>query len=99
MAAFRVSTADVRKKAQELRVLNERFKAEVQALSSDVQRLNSMWEGEAKTAFMQAYSNDEEQFGSFYSGINQFIEALMEIADSYDRTEAQNTAIGQTRKA
>ena len=45
-ATFRVSTAQLIQQAQELQNLNERFKAEVTAMTEKEEALSSMWEGE-----------------------------------------------------
>ena len=68
-ATFRVSTAQLIQQAQELQTLNERFKAEVTAMTEKEEALSSMWEGEARNAFHNAYATDAEKFANFYNGI------------------------------
>lgn len=96
---IRVTTTELRNKANELRTLNERFKQEMSGLHDSEGRLAGMWEGEAQKAFRTQFQMDYEKFTVFYNGINQYIERLMASADAYDRAEATNVATAQTRKA
>lgn len=99
MATIRVTPTILRSKANELRELNERFKNEVSSLTESENRLANMWEGEARNAFHAEYQKDAEKFNVFYTGINQYIERLIAAADAYDRAEAENVSVAQTRKA
>ncbi|HAL60542.1 MAG: WXG100 family type VII secretion target [Sarcina sp.] len=96
-ATFRVSTAQLIQQAQELQTLNERFKAEVTAMTEKEEALSSMWEGEARNAFHNAYATDAEKFANFYNGIVRFIQALSDVAQNYQKAEAQAAAIATTR--
>ena len=96
-ATFRVSTAQLIQQAQELQNLNERFKAEVTAMTEKEEALSSMWEGEARNAFHNAYATDAEKFANFYNGIVRFSQALSDVAQNYQKAEAQAAAIATTR--
>lgn len=96
---IRVTTKELRKKAEELRMMNEKFRAEVSGLNEGESRLAAMWEGEAQKVFQQQFRMDSEKFQTFYTGINQYIERLIATADAYDRAEAENVSTAQTRKA
>ena len=96
-ATFRVSTAQLIQQAQELQTLNERFKAEVTAMTEKEEALSSMWEGEARNAFHNAYATDAEKFANFYNGIVRFIQALSDVAQNSQKAEAQAAAIATTR--
>lgn len=96
-ATFRVSTAQLIQQAQELQTLNERFKAEVTAMTEKEEALSSMWEGEARNAFHNAYATDAEKFANFYNGIVRLIQALSDVAQNYQKAEAQAAAIATTR--
>lgn len=47
MSMFRVSSSELRQKADQLEQMNNQFKAAVEALSNQEQSLATMWEGEA----------------------------------------------------
>ena len=96
-ATFRVSTAQLIQQAQELQTLNERFKAEVTAMTEKEEALSSMWEGEARNAFHNAYATDAEKFANFYNGIARFVEALTEVAQTYAKAESEAAARATTR--
>ncbi len=98
MSMFRVSSAELRQKADQLEQMNAQFKASVEALSTQEQSLATMWEGEAQKAFRTAFNNDRQQFDNFYNGIAKYIQALRDAAQQYDQAEAKNVATAQTRK-
>ena len=99
MGAIRVTPNTLRNTANELRTLNENFKNEVTAMSENEERLAGMWEGDARNAFHSAIQTDKAKIDVFYAGINKYIERLIETANAYDKVEAENVSIAQTRKA
>lgn len=66
-----VNTGTVKSKAGELRNLNKTFKSKVEQLKSTESSLNSMWEGEAKTEFHNAFNKDITQMNNFYNAIEK----------------------------
>lgn len=97
MAEIRVTTAELRRKAEELRNLNNQFKAKVGEITNCELSLTSMWEGDAKTAFHISFNNDKIQWDNFYNLIEQYIVTLMNIATEYDNKEAINANIASSR--
>lgn len=97
MSMFRVSSSELRQKAQQLEQMNTQFKQAVEALANQEQSLATMWEGEAQKAFRTAFNNDRQQFESFYNGIAKYIQALHDAAQQYDQAEAKNLSTAQTR--
>lgn len=97
MSMFRVSSSELRQKADQLEQMNNQFKAAVEALSNQEQSLATMWEGEAQKAFRTAFNNDRQQFDNFYNGIVKYIQALRDAAQKYDEAEAKNLSTAQTR--
>ena len=89
---FKVNPQELVKQAQELQALNERFKTEVQTMTEKEQALSSMWEGEARNAFHNAYATDAEKFQNFYNGI-----ALSDAAQEYAKAEQTAASIGTKR--
>ena len=49
-----------------------------------------MWEGEAKTAFHNAFNADVAQMDEFRNVITQFSKSLENIASEYESKEAMN---------
>lgn len=97
MAEILVTAATVKSKAAELQNLNEQFKTKVSDLENQEANLNSMWEGEANTAFHNAFLRDKSQMTNFYNLINQYIQTLFNIAAEYEKVEAINTNTGNAR--
>ena len=98
MAEIRVTSAELRRKADELKNLNSQFRAKVEDLTNCEGSLASMWEGDAKNAFHTAFNNDKIQWNNFHTLIEQYIVTLNNIAAEYDNKEAINTNIASSRK-
>ncbi len=97
MSFFQVTAAELRKKAEQLKGLNSRFKTGTETLQTTEQALKSMWEGEANDAFHVAFTRDKGQMDQFHNVIEQFIEALLVIAAKYEAAENKNISIAATR--
>lgn len=97
MSFFQVTAAELRKKAEELKGLNSRFKNSTDVLKNTEQSLKAMWEGEANTAFHNAFIKDAEVMDIFHTVINQYIEALLVIAKRYEEAENRNIATASSR--
>lgn len=98
MAEILTTTAQLRSQAEALRSLNDSFKSSVGQLESTENTLMGMWDGDAKTAFHQAFSNDKIQMDNFYNAIANYCNVLEQIAANYDKAEATNTNTATTRK-
>lgn len=97
MAAFQVTSGELKAKSNELRELNTQFRTQIENLKTQEGTLTSMWEGEAKNAFDTAFKNDTAQMDNFHNLIEQYCAALDGIAAKYDMAEAQNVSIAQGR--
>ena len=98
MAFFQVTSSELRNKASRLQELNGQFKAKASELQEKENALCSMWEGEAKNVFHQAFMSDRQQMDAFYGLIAQYVQALLEIAARYEAAEARNREIAAARK-
>ncbi len=97
MSFFSVTSSELRQKSEQLKGLNAKFKTSVEALETSEQALKTMWEGEANEAFHKAFVNDKGKMDSFYTAVQQYIEALLAIAVKYEEAENKNIATAQTR--
>lgn len=97
MALIRVTAAQLKAGAEELRSLNQQFKAAVSELESTEGALNSMWEGDAREAFHRAFTSDKTQMNNFYNAIEVYAARLEAAAAQYETKEAQNVEIANTR--
>lgn len=98
MAFFQVTSSELRNKAGQLKELNGQFKAKATELSEKETSLCGMWEGMAREAFHQAFSRDRQQMDVFCQLIEQYVQALLEIAARYEQAEAKNRELAAARK-
>ncbi len=97
MSFFQVTSSELRRRAGQLSELNSQFQAKASLLGEQEGSLCSMWEGQAKDAFHQAFVHDRQQMEVFHHLISQYIQALLEIAVRYERAEARNREIAAAR--
>ncbi|MCI8957701.1 MAG: WXG100 family type VII secretion target [Lachnospiraceae bacterium] len=97
MALIRVTAAQVRQTADQLRQYDSQFKNQVDNLETHELNLCSMWEGESKNAFHNAFNSDKEYMNQFYVLIEKYCQALEQIAQAYEEAEARNTETATKR--
>lgn len=97
MSMFRVSSAVLRQKADELERMNDQFKRRVDELQQQERNLANMWEGEARDAFHQEFNKDYSKFLEFYNGIAKYIQALRSTAQQYEAAERVNLCTAKSR--
>lgn len=90
MAKFEVTTSQLRSAVSDLTSDNGEFKNRVSELQELQQELTSEWQGDANTAFNTAFNNDKGQWDTFASLIDQYIQALQTIIETYDKAEEAN---------
>lgn len=98
MAYFQVTSSELRSAAGRISDLNNQFKAKAEQLGEQEAALCSMWEGQAKDAFHQAFLRDRQQMNVFEQLIASYVQALLEIAVRYEQAEARNREIAVARK-
>ena len=91
MAVIRVTAARLRSVADSLQEMNAQFRSRKQELTEKEQALASMWEGQAKEAFHQAFIRDEQQMEAFYTLIARYVQTLLEIAARYEQAEGSRS--------
>ncbi|MCR5502628.1 MAG: WXG100 family type VII secretion target [Lachnospiraceae bacterium] len=97
MGFFEVTSGELRRRAETLTELNEQFRNKKTDLESRESGLASMWEGEAKNVFHQAFLRDMTQMDAFYQLIIQYVQALLAIAARYEETERRNAELAAAR--
>lgn len=98
MATITVNATTVKRKADELKQLNAKFKKQVNALRTEEKSLNSMWDGDANDAFHKAFEKDVTQMDNFYNAIEKYVSNLDQIVDAYEKAEKTNTNTANKRK-
>ncbi len=97
MALIRVSAEELKARAEALNEANQGLKAKVQEFESSAQTLAGQWEGEARDAFVNAYTQDKTQMDNFITVIQDFYQKLIYMAQNYDAAERKNVDIATTR--
>lgn len=97
MSFFRVTSSELRRKAGRISELNSQFRAKAEELGEQEAALSAMWEGQAKDTFHQAFLRDRQQMEVFHQLIGQYVQALLEIAERYERAEERNREIAASR--
>ncbi len=97
MAEIRVSSSQLKSEAEALLDLASRLKSAITALENDEANLNGMWEGEANTAFHNAFISDKDQMNAFNELVIKFATTLTQIAAKYESAESKNVDIANTR--
>ncbi len=98
MAEFNVLINTLQSKSEELEQLNATFDSMIKSLQETEAALGSMWEGEAKKGFHNAFTSDMVQLRNFYNAIIAYINALRQTIAKYVEAENKNIEIASTRK-
>ena len=97
MSNFEVRYDELKKRADQLSEMNERFKTMINSLSEKEASLNNMWEGEARDQFHSAFTSDYNQMLVFNETVAKYVAALRQIADTYEQKEQANINLASTR--
>lgn len=97
MGYIQVTARELRNRAENLQNLNGQFQTKASELTEKETALCNMWEGAARDAFHQAYVRDKQQMDAFHQLINQYVQALLEIATRYEQAEARNSELAAAR--
>lgn len=97
MAKFQVTTAELKAAIADLQEKNGTFKNKVSELEQSQQALRAQWQGDANTAFNTAFENNKAQWTTFSTLIDQYIQALQTILQTYEQAEATNTSTASNR--
>ena len=97
MSKFEVTTSEMKRVISDLTADNSEFKSRVSELQELQQELTAEWQGDANTSFNTAFNNDKSQWDTFASLIEQYIQALQSIMETYEQAEATNRETAATR--
>lgn len=97
MSYFEVTSSEVRSKAASLQELNGNFRTKATDLETKEQALCGMWEGEAKDTFHREFTSDKGQMDTFNRLIDEYVEALLCIAQKYEEAERRAAELAAAR--
>lgn len=84
---IKVNTAALRRDATELKALSVRAVRQIKTMQNDIVALSRMWDGPAKSAFLQQFEIDADLFLEICQGISQFSNDLDKASREYDKCE------------
>lgn len=97
MAKFEVTTSQLKGAINDLTADNSEFRSRVNELQELQQELAAEWQGDSNTAFTTAFNNDKNQWDAFASLVDQYIQALQSIMETYEQAEIANKETATTR--
>lgn len=86
---IRVNTESLNRTSSELQAKLEKVKKDIENISGDMDKLNSMWEGDAHTAFTQQISQDISNLSSACDGVQGIIRYEENAVKEYNKCENQ----------
>ena len=89
MAISKVNTQGMRTTASDIEQLAHDYTQQITSLYSVGQELDSMWDGDASDTFKARLGQDQPRFEALNTVIKQYLEAVRQFADSYDKNEAE----------
>lgn len=97
MSKYTVTASEMQTAINELNSANNEFKSRVNELETAQQELGAQWQGDANTAFNTAFQNDKSQWATFANLIDQYVQALSTILQTYQTAENTNTETAKIR--
>lgn len=97
MSKYTITASEMQNAINELTSANAEFKNRVSELEGEQQNLAGMWQGDANTAFNNAFQNDKGQWSTFASLVDQYVETLGSILQIYQNAESTNLETAKTR--
>ena len=97
MSKYTVTVNEMKAAINELSTNNNEFRARVAELCTQQQELAGQWQGDANTAFNNAFNSDKGQWDTFAGLIDQYIQALQTIMTTYANAEETNRGTAATR--
>ena len=93
MARIQVTPELLREKSNEVRNLKEENVAVIQKLTTLVNGLSEIWQGEAQSAFQTKFESMRSTFTQFEELLESYAVNLSTNADIYEQAEAQAKAV------
>lgn len=93
MSMTKVTTQKLKDEANGLKNVKSQLQNEITAMRSISGRYLSLWEGEAKQAFVGAVDKNMNLLNLFVNNMEKFINALNNIAADYEKSESKAKSI------
>ena len=96
MASQQVNAAKLKSTGVNLTNLAAKMKSEMNKLDENIQKVSSVWSGEASASYLMRYQADKENLAQLTQILQQMGAALGEFSNSY--TQADNKAMDLVHK-
>lgn len=83
----KVNTVTMKNEAAQLREIKNDLAESFKKLYTDLDAMDSMWEGPAKDAFTASVQEDKLMCDKFYAEIEEFIVQMEDAAGAYEKCE------------
>ena len=97
MSKYTVTASEMQTAIREITSANGEFKNRVAELEGAQQELAGMWQGDANTAFNNAFQNDKAQWAAFANLVDQYVQTLNTILQTYATAESTNVETARSR--
>lgn len=87
------SSSAVQERIDELRELNNQFRAKTTDIRQEQSTLTTKWQGEASDTFAQSMNRKLPNLDTFASVVDEYCNALSQMLANMENTEAKNVAI------
>jgi|GEM_PF-488870 len=89
---IQTSTQQMRSSAEEIMQLAQNYNTLQKGMYDEGRQLDQTWDGDANQSFNTRLKEDEPRFGQLFDIIKEYVGAINESADDYDKTEAEVAA-------
>ena len=96
MASQQVNAGKLKSTGTNLTNLASKMKSEMNKLDENIQKVSSVWSGEASASYLNRYQADKANLAQLTQILQQMGAALGEFSDSY--TKADNKAMDLVHK-
>ena len=96
MATQQVNAAKLKSTGVNLTNLAAKMKSEMNKLDENIQKVSSVWSGEASSSYLKRYQSDKANLAQLTQILQQMGAALGEFSNSY--TQADNKAMDLVHK-
>lgn len=96
MSQFTVSANELTRKHDSLSALKNTLKKQIDQFEAEGKKLDSMWEGEAKTKYSTAFTLDITKLKMFLKLVEDFLVILMTIISLYRNMEQKNISVASS---
>lgn len=97
MAEIKVTPSVLRNNAEELQNEAKNLSQKMDELQDRENQLSTMWQGDAKDSFHEAFMTSYNECQPFFQELQRFIAKLEETAEKYEKVEADAVAAAKFR--